>query len=233
MISVYFIASGFLLGLVSSLHCIGMCGPLALALPGGNSKLQTALVYNSGRIVTYALLGLIFGLTGRMFFESRFQQVFSISLGVLMLVLLLQQLFFRQQFAKVTFASGMYKKLQSVIYSLLQQKSSGAFFLLGAANGLLPCSMVYMAITGAMASGSVEAGMLFMVFFGIGTTPAMFTLSYFGYAISLTARNRIRKLFPVMLSLIAILLIIRGLNLNIPFLSPYMYHNAAHAVGCE
>lgn len=195
--------------------------------------MMPALLYNAGRIVTYATLGLVFGVTGRIFFESSFQQAFSIALGIVILLLLIQQLFFKHLFMQLSIASSLYRTLQSFIFRLLQSKKPGSFFLLGAANGLLPCTMVYMAVTGALASGSVITGVLFMVLYGLGTTPAMFTLSYFGFAISITTRNRIKKIFPVLMSLIAILLIIRGLNLDIPFLSPYIYHNSAHAVICN
>ena len=100
-----------------------------------------ALLYNTGRIVTYATLGLVFGLTGRIFFESNFQQAFSIALGIVILLLLIQQLFFKQLFMQLSVVSSLYRTLQSFIFRLLQSKKPGSCFLLGAANGLLSSTM--------------------------------------------------------------------------------------------
>jgi sulfite exporter TauE/SafE len=104
--------------------------------------------------------------------------------------------------------------------------------ILGMANGLLPCGMVYLAITGAMAAGNLSGGLAFMGFFGLGTFPAMFLLTYFGTVISLNVRNHMKKAIPFFVATMGILLILRGLNLNIPMISPVMNNSAAHTVVC-
>src|SRR6185436_11170473 len=79
--------SGFTLGAIGSLHCIGMCGPLSLALPVGHltkrSKLFSLLIYQFGRILTYSIFGLLLGLAGRRIYIAGYQQWFSIILGVI------------------------------------------------------------------------------------------------------------------------------------------------------
>ena len=106
-------------------------------------------------------------------------------------------------------------------------------YILGLANGLLPCGMVYFAITGALAAGSVNGGVLFMAAFGAGTFPAMFALSFFGSMISLQARNQMRKAVPFVMLVMGLLLVLRGLNLNIPYISPYLQANSPDAVSCH
>ena len=96
----------------------------------------------------------------------------------------------------------------------------GNLFLIGLLNGLLPCGLVYMAVAGALATGNIVYSGLFMAFFGLGTLPAMLAMSYAGSFVSLTMRNKIKKAVPYILCFMGILLILRGLNLNIPYISP-------------
>ena len=104
--------------------------------------------------------------------------------------------------------------------------------ILGMANGLLPCGMVYLAITGAMAAGDINGGIGFMTAFGLGTFPAMFLLTYFGSVISLSIRNRMKRAIPFFVATMAVLLILRGLNLNIPMISPLLNNSANRVVNC-
>lgn len=237
MIQWYFILTGIITGLVSSLHCVGMCGPLALALPAGNfssaDKKKALILYNSGRVLTYSLLGLIAGLAGSAFVTGGFQQGLSITTGVLMLIFVaVNTVFKNKNFARVTLFAKFFNALQRFIASMLKNRKPSAFFLIGSANGLLPCSMVYMAIIAAIASGNVTTGVLFMMCFGLGTVPFMFALPWFGQAVSFSFRSRIKAVFPYVLSVLALLLILRGMNLNIPFISPAVYHNNGHAINC-
>jgi len=93
--------------------------------------------------------------------------------------------------------------------------------------------MVYMALIAALASGNIINGVLFMICFGLGTVPFMFALPYYGNSISFSVRNKIKKIFPYMLSVLAVLLILFGMNLIIPFISPAVYHNNVHAISCD
>lgn len=215
--------AAFMIGMVGSLHCIGMCGPLALSLPISEktvpSKFAGTLLYNAGRVVTYSAFGLLFGLIGTSAAMFGFQQWLSLIMGVLILFFVI--------FPKAV--SGRYKKngltmlferIRAALGDLFFRKNLSSLFFIGILNGLLPCGLVYMAVAGAVAAGSVTSSVLFMAFFGLGTLPAMWSISFFGNYINLQVRQRIRKLYPYMMTLMACLLILRGMGLGIPYMSP-------------
>lgn len=220
-----FLLAALSLGFLGSFHCIGMCGPIALALPLATQnrwkKIIGALVYNSGRMVTYGILGLVFGLLGKSFVIGGYQQVLSVTLGVIILL----GLFFP---AKLTSAIGLtkviypvVKEVKSLLHGLFRQKNSnGALFLIGLLNGLLPCGLVYVGVAGAIATGEAIEGSLFMMMFGAGTIPAMLLVGLAANIISLAWRNKIRKAVPVFVAVMAVALILRGMNLGIPYVSP-------------
>jgi sulfite exporter TauE/SafE len=143
------------------------------------------------------------------------------------------QALLRKSIIRIKWADALTRKLQQFIARYMQQKKLYGMFVLGAANGLLPCGMVYLAVTGALASGSVWGGVAFMAVFGLGTFPAMFALSYFGSMISLSARNTMKKAVPYVMLLMSVLLILRGLNLNIPYVSPYLQASTQQAIPCH
>lgn len=227
--------SGFLLGTVSSFHCVGMCGPLALSLPlAGYTPLKKTygiLLYNLGRIVTYSSIGLLLGFVGRQIMMAGYQQLFSITMGVAILIVFLLTIF-RKRVSGFKPADSFYIKLQSLVARFLRLRSLGGFFLTGIANGLLPCGMVYLALTGALATSNAWYGMEFMASFGLGTTPALLVLSFAGLAMSVRSRSFIRKLTPYAFLLMGILLILRGMNLGIPFISP-AFSTGSAAVNCH
>jgi sulfite exporter TauE/SafE len=227
--------SGLALGIVSSFHCVGMCGPIAFSLPvyylPTHKKLAGILLYHTGRIFIYASLGVFFGFVGRQFFLAGSQQIFSIVLGCIILLILLQSLF-KYRGIRISLMVQFQNRLQSFISIYIQKKQLYAMFILGMANGLLPCGMVYLAITGAMAAGSIIGGIVFMTAFGLGTFPPLFALSYFGNVISIEARNKMKRVIPYFVATMAVLLILRGLNLNIPMVSPLLNNSAANTIPC-
>jgi len=209
--------AALLLGFLGSFHCIGMCGPIALTLPvqhlGGAKKMGGILLYNAGRVTTYMLMGLLFGWLGRQFYIGGLQQWLSIILGVL----LLAGMFF-YRFVPVP-KLGFVKK---PLGQLLARQQFRTLYGIGFLNGLLPCGLVYIGVAGALASGDIWDGMLFMGAFGAGTLPAMMAVTWFSQLISIPVRHRIRQLIPVMVGVMAVLLILRGMNLGIPYISPAM-----------
>ncbi|MDE3252139.1 MAG: sulfite exporter TauE/SafE family protein [Bacteroidota bacterium] len=228
--------AGFLLGAVSSFHCVGMCGPIAVSLPvyylPPGRKLAGILLYHSGRILIYSLLGLFFGYLGRQIFLGGLQQGFSIFLGSVLLLFFLASILHTPK-RRIRQIDRLTVPLQQFIGKHLQKKTLSSMLLLGAANGLLPCGMVYFAITGALAAGSISEGVLFMAAFGLGTFPAMFALSYFGSKIGQSARNTMKKAVPYVVLLMGVLLILRGLNLNIPYVSPYLSSQSRDILPCH
>ncbi len=218
--------TAFLLGLVGSLHCAGMCGPLVLAMPlTGNSPLSFLLgrlAYNLGRIVTYCSLGALFGLIGKSLTLIGFQRWLSFSVGVLILIglLLLNRPGFSARIAKVV------SLIKTPFAKLLSQRSFHGTFLLGMLNGLLPCGLVYAACAGAVAQSEFTSGLIYMMFFGLGTIPMMLAIGLAGKKLQFTLHFKFQKLIPFTLILMSLLLILRGLALNIPYLSPDLAHSS-------
>jgi sulfite exporter TauE/SafE len=219
-----YILAAISLGFLGSFHCMGMCGPIALALPvhqkSASQKIISILAYNSGRILTYALFGVLFGLIGQSFAVFGYQQKLSVLLGALILLALLVPKRFAYHFRVTGKLYGLLNHLKNKIAQLFQQRSIRSFFSIGLLNGLLPCGLVYMGVAGAIATGSVFKGMLFMAFFGAGTLPLMFLVSYSSHLLSLKTRHIIHKAVPVFTGIMAVLLILRGLNLGIAYISP-------------
>lgn len=205
-----------LLGFMGSFHCIGMCGPIALTLPvqhlSGFRKTAGILLYNAGRVIAYMCMGAIFGWLGKQFFLGGLQQWLSISLGILLLL----AVFFQKRLPQLP--QLMFVK--KILGQLLAKRQFSTLFSIGFFNGFLPCGLVYLGIAGALATGGILHGMLFMGAFGAGTLPAMFAVTWFSQLISIPLRQRIRQMIPVMITIMAVLLILRGLNLGIPYVSP-------------
>lgn len=229
--------SGFTLGAAGSLHCVGMCGPLSLALPTHHlspvQKFISLLLYQFGRIITYAFLGLLFGLAGRRIYITGYQQWFSIGMGIVVLSLAAFYFIRRKNF-HLSFAGKFYAGVQSLIIRLLKSSTgSFGFLLLGMANGLLPCGMVYIALATTLSFTTVLESVGFMSMFGAGTLPAMMMVAYAGQLIKLEARQLLRKAVPYFVMVMGVLLILRGLNLGIPFISPELPHAPGQAVVCH
>lgn len=220
------------MGLVGGLHCVGMCGPIALALPvhhrPWSGRILGAIIYNGGRAVTYAILGAVFGAIGMTFAWAGLQQALSITLGVL---LLLTALGIQLSSAQNKLSSGIGRvitPLKTALARRISLKSFPALWITGMLNGLLPCGLVYMAIAGAVATSGITSGALFMMLFGLGTLPAMLGMMLAGSLAGSRMRMHFRKLVPVVIGVMAILLIMRGLNLGIPYISPELTGTTHH-----
>lgn len=181
--------------------------------------LQTGL-YHFGRLLTYALIGLLFGLLGKGLFLAGFQQRLSILVGVIMIVLALLP---APTLNKYNFSKPVYRFISLVKSKLgiyLRKKNPGAFFTIGFFNGFLPCGLVYMALVGAIASGAAWEGAGYMFVFGLGTVPMMTLAVFAGNFLKISVRNKIQKAIPVAVVIIGLLFILRGMGLGIPYLSP-------------
>lgn len=219
------ILTAFLLGMLGSLHCIGMCGPIAFLLPiDRKSKLKRIMqivIYHFGRLTTYAILGSFFGFLGKNIFVFGAQQQISIIIGVLMILIVVLPKSMQKTNTKI--ASKFYKwvhYIKKYIGIGLKNKSLDMFFMVGFFNGLLPCGLVYMAIFGALAMGNVWQGGLYMLFFGLGTVPLMTVAIYLTNIISISIRKKIGALIPVFVCIIGLLFILRGMGLGIKYISP-------------
>lgn len=208
----------FSLGLMSSLHCVGMCGPIALALPVHQrsklGKLAGVLLYNIGRASTYAFLGFLLGFVGNALNLAGLQRSLSIGTGVVMLAAVAYSSQWLDQLSPPSFLQKGVSHVKKKLSTLLQNRSFSALFLLGILNGLLPCGLVYMSLISSVATGSPVEGTLFMAMFGIGTLPAMSAVAFVKNLISITLRNRARRLMPAFVAVVAVLLILRGLEIT-------------------
>jgi sulfite exporter TauE/SafE len=216
--------TALIFGLISSFHCVGMCGPIAMMLPVDRTnearKVLQILTFHVGKLTAYGSLGLVFGFLGKTLYIAGWQQQMSIILGVLMIMVAVIP---ERLFAQYNFSKPVYKLISKVKSHLGQQfknKSYSSLFAIGLMNGFLPCGMVYVAIFGAIAMQSVSLGVLYMLLFGIGTIPMLTLVVYLSQLLSFSFRNTLQKIIPFVAVLIGMLFIIRGLGLDIPYVSP-------------
>jgi sulfite exporter TauE/SafE len=216
--------SGFTLGAAGSLHCIGMCGPLSLALPTRDqspiSKFFSLLSYQLGRLLTYSMLGLLIGLARRSIHITGYQQAFSIILGAMILCVAVMYVA-RKRMVHLKAFDRFYSFTRGLVNRTLRAANGPTgFLLMGMANGLLPCGMIYIALLTTLSlSGPVES-VSFMAMFGLGTLPAMMIIGYLGMKLNWSWRSRLRSMLPVIIALTGVVLVLRGLNLGIPYISP-------------
>ncbi|HXG46542.1 MAG TPA: sulfite exporter TauE/SafE family protein [Methylomirabilota bacterium] len=224
--------SALLLGLVGSLHCAGMCGPLALAVPvPGPSRCALWIsrgLYNLGRVGTYVALGAAFGLAGRTVALAGLQEWISLAAGAAILV----GLILSRAMPIGTPVGRVVGQLKAGLGALLRRRSASALVGLGLLNGLLPCGLVYVACAGAAATGGVGSGAGYMFAFGLGTVPVMLGLGLARRALPAGWHPWLRRAVPVCVALVGLLLIVRGLGLGLPYLSPHLAPSSG-AVTCH
>ncbi|QCX53231.1 sulfite exporter TauE/SafE family protein [Elizabethkingia sp. JS20170427COW] len=212
------------LGFASGFHCIGMCGPIALSM-GLTRKQQTNyylqnITYQLGRIITYSILGAILGIVGQGFQMVGLQRVLTIAVGVLLIVMALFSFGGKDFASKIPFIGKALIKVKVNLGQLLQKSDYKSRFTTGVLNGLLPCGMVYMALTASLASGGIWQSALFMALFGLGTFPFMFAVVLIGNVVNQKFRSQVLKVIPVMMIILGGLFILRGMELGIPYISP-------------
>lgn len=216
--------SALFLGFASGFHCIGMCGPIALSMgltreQKINFYLQN-FTYNFGRIITYAILGAIIGIVGESFQVAGLQTTLSIVVGILLISMALFSFGGKDFATKIPFINKALLKVKLKLSKLLTKADLSSRFTTGLLNGLLPCGMVYMALTASIAAGGIWQSALYMLFFGLGTFPFMFAIVLIGNFLNQNMRLKIVKIVPIIMMLLGGLFILRGLELGIPYLSP-------------
>ncbi len=215
--------SAFVIGFVGSLHCIGMCGPIILAMPVHTGepleRIVRSIIYHAGRATTYAILGSLIGLAGGAFFIFGHQQTISIVIGaVIILVALMPKAM--TKIDPTVWLGRLNIKIYSRLAGWFKGRSLGSTIVMGMLNGILPCGLVYVALAGALASGDLMDSAIYMLVFGLGTFPALLLVHLTGDMLSIGIRNKLLKLMPAVYVLLGLLFILRGLDLGIPFLSP-------------
>ncbi len=213
-----FVITGFLIGFLGSLHCVGMCGPLVIALSPqkkGTLHVTSSLLFmQMGRLASYILLGLIVGWLGEKLMTMGLQRTVSITAGLLMMAypILFYSKYRRWFEIDSSNASKIFWRWGG---ALLRHPNPLSQMALGFLNGLLPCSLVYLALTASLTVGTYFDGLLYMLAFGLGTIPAILGTGFVGSLI-LEKWRGVRWFSPLFVMLVAFLLIFRGV------LIPYM-----------
>lgn len=216
--------TALIFGLVSSLHCVGMCGPIAMMLPvdrnNPTKKAFQILLYHTGRLASYATLGLLFGLLGKGLYLAGMQQRFSIVLGILMILIAIvpEKILIKYNFSKPIY--HFISKIKSSLGNQFKRKTADAFFTIGVFNGFLPCGLVYAALFGAIAMQNVTLGVTYMLLYGLGTIPLMSAVVYVSSILSMPFRHKLQKMVPLITVIIGLLFVMRGMGLDIAYISP-------------
>ncbi|RIV17719.1 sulfite exporter TauE/SafE family protein [Fibrisoma montanum] len=205
--------AAFMTGLAGSLHCVGMCGPLAMALPLGRlprwQRPWGILTYHVGRIAAYAGLGAVFGLLGQGLLLISLQRPVSIGAGLLLVVWGLTGTSGSPLSRWLPQRTG----LSSALGRLLHRPSLPAWLGMGFLNGLLPCGFVYVALASTLVSDTILAGMSYMVSFGLGTLPALLGVRVLTGYLSQPLRRQFSRALPIVTLLLGTWLLIRGLGI--------------------
>ncbi len=208
--------TGFTLGLLGSFHCIGMCGPIALAIPGENqstsSMFARGILYNLGRILTYAFIGFLFGILGMGATIAGYQNVLSIVLGVLIIFFALFPHVKLPGKAKALY-SNFTSRLTRHISTLYKNDASYTPFFIGLLNGFLPCGFVVTALAAALITSTTFHRAIYMALFGLGTLPVMLILNLAPGFISPKLRSKLRPFSTYFAIIIGLILIYRGYSM--------------------
>lgn len=217
--------TGFLLGLLGSFHCLGMCGPIAMAVSAYDKQrfVSNKIVYNLGRMLTYSVLGFIIGSIGFSFQLAGLQQGVSIVTGAFIILL---AFYYKRSERYVAGRGGVASAgwLKKSLGKFIKKGGKTAFLASGLINGLLPCGMVYIALLASLALQDSFAGALYMFAFGAGTFPLMLVVMLSGKLFSVRIREKFLKGMPYLALLIGILFILRGSGLGIQSVSPQLRH---------
>lgn len=219
----------FFMGLLGSIHCAVMCGPLLLAVQAGQQiswkTTLNKLIYQLGRILTYGFLGLILGAIGNVAAIQGWQQGFSLVTGVILFGIGLFYIFGKSSSSLANIQTKAIQPFAKFMSKWLYRP--GGSFVAGILNGVLPCGMVYMALASAVNADSLENSFLFMVLFGLGTLPLLLLFSFAGNFPKRVFKKGFSTVLPILFLLMGIWFILRGANLDIPYLSPLLHVEGA------
>ncbi|GGM83319.1 membrane protein [Dyadobacter beijingensis] len=212
------------MGLISSFHCVGMCGPIALALPVHRAtrarQIAGVLIYNGGRALTYAMFGILIGTLGASLAWLGLLKYASVGVGLAMLAYVLWPASLDRRLHMPVFWQKTIGRIKQQMTFYLKKTNLSGMLVLGMLNGAVPCGMVYMALLSSGATGSAWGGGAFMALFGLGTMPAMLALGIARQQLTPALRTRIRKLTPVLVAIAGIWLVARGITTSYPTPSP-------------
>ena len=212
--------AAFLLGFFGSLHCVGMCGPLAIVIhQQANRKdhepILAATLYHVGRISTYVILGLAIGSLSMALWGS-LQFYLSLIAGAILILAAFSLLPWERQIWSLPGLKQLGEWIPKAYGRFLNSPSRWAPFAGGMVNGLLPCGLVYLALSTSMATGDIVLGAQMMFLFGLGTIPALAATQFAGWKIKRRLAVVRTYVLPPFLVLTGIFLILRAFAVPIP-----------------
>lgn len=165
------------MGFAGSLHCVGMCSPLSMAITGASKQAWlNRLVYNGGRILTYGMAGAVISTLGVLIPTGNIHHMVSLTLGVLLILAGIAGIKGIQFAAVNTVMGRTVAFLRAQFSAYIQRKTFWSTWILGMLNGLLPCGLTFIALTFCLTLQGPLSGFNFMLLFGVGTLPAMIGL---------------------------------------------------------
>ncbi len=208
-------ATALILGFAGSMHCMGMCAPLVIAVTNAKSVFSR-LIYNTGRVLTYGIMGAIVAGAGMILPLHRYQNALSIALGIALLVIGLGGFRSIRIPILTRYIHGLTIRLKSLFGHYLTRNTRGSIFILGVLNGMLPCGLTLIALTWCVTLKGPLDGLNFMLLFGVGTAPVMLGLT--GVLPFLVKKTRwsLQKLTTSMLIASGFLLIARVFIVHVP-----------------
>ncbi len=206
--------SAFILGLLGSLHCAAMCGPLMLGLGNRNYNWFSFAVHHLGRWLAYAGLAALFYLLVSPLYVFELQQYVALVSGILILLYGLK--------SYIPPVERIFRKLTEYLSNQMSSNTWGRTgnIGLGFLNGLLPCGLSFSAAILSVNTGNLTNAMTYMILFGIGTTPVLLIISSLPSWGRANWVQKVNSWLPRMMILAGFLLIIRSAGLGIPYLSP-------------
>jgi uncharacterized protein len=210
------VLTALIMGLTGSLHCVGMCSPLAMAVGNMNPRaFLNRVIYNAGRIVTYGVLGLGIAGVGLALPISKFQNLVSVFLGIILLLAGTGLL--KINIPVLSSAMGKLTSTLKILFTrFLNRKNLGSVFLLGTLNGILPCGLVWIALTYSLTLQSALEGFSFMMIFGLGTLPVMLGFTSLITQFLKRFNFNFQNVTSAMLILSGLLLIVRVFIIHLP-----------------
>lgn len=208
------IYASFIIGLLGSWHCIGMCGPIALMIPGskGKNRLLSISLYHGGKLLTYMLIGSFFGLVPALTNSFFVQAIITIFVGIVMLLIAGMPLILNsiEKFGFTKFQK--FFKLKTKLAKLIKTDKIEFSFYIGVLNGFIPCGLVYFAALGAISQPTFVSSILFMLFFGLGTIPLMFLFLLLPGILKPSTRNYLNKFRQVGFAAVAVIMLWKGFS---------------------
>jgi len=225
-----FLLLPFVGGLAGSLHCVGMCGPFALALGSGERRLRSSMLYNLGRVGTLLGLGALSGGLGAAVVASGpaalAGRALAIVAGVCMMVIALETLGVASVIGPRAAALAQVT-VGRALAVVLRSHSPAAPLAFGALNALLPCHLIYAFVAQAAATGSAAGGTAVMAAFGAGTVPAMLGIGVGGRLLTAKWRRMLGPVAGILVLAFALFTIGRGLGV-LPGHAAHGQHDGGH-----